>query len=107
MIKNYNDHAANERTFLAWVRTAMAVVGFGLAAARLGTATENLYTELALVVAGGLVMVLAYVRMRVIKKSIDIDEAASDDPSIGDKLMLMLIGSFFLLMAIFVLHVAD
>jgi putative membrane protein len=28
-IKNYTDHAANERTFLAWVRTSVAVVGFG------------------------------------------------------------------------------
>jgi len=29
MIKNYSDHAANERTILAWVRTAIAVMGFG------------------------------------------------------------------------------
>ena len=29
MIKNFADHAANERTFLAWVRTAIAVMAFG------------------------------------------------------------------------------
>ena len=29
MIKNYGDHAANERTFLAWVRTGVAVIAFG------------------------------------------------------------------------------
>ncbi|HUI17130.1 MAG TPA: DUF202 domain-containing protein [Alphaproteobacteria bacterium] len=29
MIKNFGDHAANERTFLAWVRTAIAVMAFG------------------------------------------------------------------------------
>ena len=28
-IKNYSDHAANERTFLAWVRTSIAVTAFG------------------------------------------------------------------------------
>jgi putative membrane protein len=28
-IRNFTDHAANERTFLAWVRTALAVVAFG------------------------------------------------------------------------------
>ena len=28
MIKRYSDHAANERTFLAWVRTAIAVMAF-------------------------------------------------------------------------------
>jgi putative membrane protein len=29
MIRGYSDHAANERTFLAWVRTAIAVMAFG------------------------------------------------------------------------------
>ena len=29
MIKNFSDHSANERTFLAWVRTAIAVMAFG------------------------------------------------------------------------------
>jgi len=29
MVKHYNDHAANERTFLAWVRTSIAVMAFG------------------------------------------------------------------------------
>jgi inner membrane protein YidH len=29
MIRSYTDHAANERTFLAWVRTGIAVIAFG------------------------------------------------------------------------------
>jgi putative membrane protein len=29
VIRNFSDHAANERTFLAWVRTAIAVMAFG------------------------------------------------------------------------------
>jgi putative membrane protein len=29
MIPGYSDHAANERTFLAWLRTAIAVIAFG------------------------------------------------------------------------------
>ena len=29
MIRGYTDHAANERTFLAWIRTAIAVIAFG------------------------------------------------------------------------------
>jgi putative membrane protein len=29
MIPGYSDHAANERTFLAWVRTGIAVMAFG------------------------------------------------------------------------------
>jgi putative membrane protein len=29
MVRDYSDHAANERTFLAWVRTGIAVIAFG------------------------------------------------------------------------------
>ena len=34
MIRNFADHAANERTFLAWVRTAIAVMAFGFLVAK-------------------------------------------------------------------------
>jgi putative membrane protein len=30
VIRAYSDHAANERTFLAWVRTGIAVIALGL-----------------------------------------------------------------------------
>jgi putative membrane protein len=29
MIRAYSEHAANERTFLAWVRTGISVIAFG------------------------------------------------------------------------------
>ena len=29
MIRDYTDHSANERTFLAWVRTGIAIIAFG------------------------------------------------------------------------------
>jgi hypothetical protein len=32
MIRNFSDHSANERTFLAWVRTAIALMAFGFLA---------------------------------------------------------------------------
>ena len=35
MIANYANHAANERTFLAWTRTGLAVAAFGLFLAKL------------------------------------------------------------------------
>ncbi|HUN40761.1 MAG TPA: DUF202 domain-containing protein [Acetobacteraceae bacterium] len=34
MIRNFSDHSANERTFLAWVRTAIAVMAFGFLVAK-------------------------------------------------------------------------
>jgi len=30
MIRDFRDHAANERTFLAWVRTGIAVIALGV-----------------------------------------------------------------------------
>lgn len=42
MIRNFSDHAANERTFLAWVRTALAIAAFGVAASRLGLVGHGL-----------------------------------------------------------------
>jgi len=33
-ILHYSDHAANERTFLAWVRTGIAIVAFGFVVER-------------------------------------------------------------------------
>src|SRR5260370_33285782 len=35
MIRGYSDHAANERTFLAWVRTGIAVIAFGFVIGKL------------------------------------------------------------------------
>ena len=29
MINRYTDHSANERTYLAWIRTAVAIMAFG------------------------------------------------------------------------------
>jgi putative membrane protein len=40
------EHQANERTFLAWLRTSIALIGFGFAIARFGLFLRQL--ELAL-----------------------------------------------------------
>lgn len=42
MIQNFSDHSANERTFLAWVRTSIAVMAFGFLVERF-----DLFLELA------------------------------------------------------------
>ena len=47
MIERYGDHAANERTFLAWVRTAIALMAFGFLLERF-----DLYLQIAVVTLG-------------------------------------------------------
>ena len=89
MIERYSDHAANERTFLAWVRTAIAIMAFGFLVQKfdlfLRIASASLTARslpersrivgdiagLLLIVLGGAMMVLAAVRFR--KTTLDID----------------------------------
>jgi putative membrane protein len=40
MIANYTNHAANERTFLAWICTGLAVVAFGFFLVKLDVFVE-------------------------------------------------------------------
>ena len=57
MIAGYTDHAANERTYLAWVRTGIAVIAFGfliekfnlflLSIAAVGLGSETHHSQLA------------------------------------------------------------
>jgi putative membrane protein len=47
MIKRYSDHAANERTFLAWVRTAIAVMAFGFVIERFDLVLQMAAPQLA------------------------------------------------------------
>jgi len=58
------DHLANERTFLAWVRTALGLIGLGVVLAKLveseGTVAE--IAGLVLVVFGGGVLVYSLAR---------------------------------------------
>ncbi|XGV98017.1 MAG: YidH family protein [Leptolyngbya sp. BL-A-14] len=45
-IDRQREHQANERTFLAWLRTAIALIGFGFAIARFGLFLRELQSAL-------------------------------------------------------------
>ena len=95
MIRNFGDHAANERTFLAWVRTAVAVMAFGfivekfdlfleLAAPSLVGRTLSVRGQtfgniagLALIVLGTAMIVVAAVRFLATARDIDSEDIRS------------------------------
>ncbi len=107
MIVNFRTHAANERTFLAWVRTAVAIVGFGLAAARLGARAVPLWSTYLLFATGGAVVLIAWLRMRHVRERIDSKEQLPDDDGPAETLLLLLVMALFLLLGSFAVHVAP
>jgi len=42
MIRSFTDHAANERTYLAWIRTAVALMGLGFVIERFDLFVQHL-----------------------------------------------------------------
>jgi putative membrane protein len=85
-------HQANERTLLAWIRTALGLMGFGFVVARFGLflrelamshgettsrAPYSLWLGLALSVAGSLLVVLALVRFRRSTEAIERHEVGA------------------------------
>jgi putative membrane protein len=105
MIERYTDHAANERTFLAWVRTSIAIMAFGFLvekfdlflefaskslAARVPSVGGQLVGNIAgllLIALGGAIMVLAIIRFRQTALDIDSEETR---PGIGDRMDVIL-----------------
>lgn len=106
MIERFADHAANERTFLAWVRTAIAVVGFGIAGSRLGPAQPAPWADAAMLGAGALVVVLAYVRLRIVRRRIDSPDRATDEATPADALLVILVIAFFGLLGAFAVRLS-
>ncbi|HBN29929.1 MAG TPA: DUF202 domain-containing protein [Rhodobacteraceae bacterium] len=102
MIVNFADNSANERTFLAWVRTAIAIVGFGLAFSRIGAGNGTFWTEMALLSSGAFVVLVAFLRMRHVRRKIADMEQLDDDALAADGLLLVLVAGLFLMLGAFV-----
>jgi putative membrane protein len=121
MIKRYSDHAANERTFLAWVRTAIAVMAFGFLIERFdlflkfaapqlaqqqfaphGQAFAN-WAGLAFIAIG--VAMIAIAGVRFVRTAKDID-TENDIPSPGERFDLTLAVLLGLLGAALFLYMA-
>jgi len=116
MIKRYTDHSANERTYLAWIRTAITIMAFGfliekfdLFISYLGKAAgnaEHFQSSLSAEVSGLLGFIVgilicstATVRFFTYKKSIESDESIP----YSIKKTNILLSSLIILMALFLI----
>jgi len=81
MINRFQEHAANERTFLSWVRTAVAVAGFGLLIEKLPSGPGGGATGPALIGLSAALVVMSTLRFLVIRR--EIRKARQDSRSFG------------------------
>ena len=107
MITNVREHAANERTFLAWVRTAVAVIAlgflverfdllvrFGKAAPEAGKSDFGHIAGLVLIVLG--IAMIPVAAMRFVRTAREID-ARETHPGTGSRVDLALAALLVLL----------
>jgi len=122
MIKRYGDHAANERTFLAWVRTAIAVMAFGfvierfdlfLKVAALEAARQPITVGgqsianaagLVFIVLGVAMIAIAAIRFRKTAKEIDAEESLPGLGEGSDLALSVLVGLLGLSLFLYLAH---
>lgn len=73
MIERLQEHAANERTYLSWIRTSIAIAGFGILIERLPGTPNNTWVGVSLVVLSAVLVFLTSLRFLVIRKQINED----------------------------------
>jgi putative membrane protein len=86
--QNLNDHLANERTYLAWIRTSIGIMAFGFVVVKfslfvkqldillnkghtISSSGNSVIMGIALVAVGSIVSILAFLRYRKTEKQIN------------------------------------
>lgn len=104
---NISDHLANERTFLAWIRTGIGIMAFGFVVVKFSLFVKQLslllnkqyviqekgYSSvigIVLVAVGAITTVLAYARYKKLEKQIN------DNTYQNSSLLIMLLTCFIL-----------
>lgn len=110
-----SDHLANERTFLAWLRTSVALMGFGLILVKFSVFlkqislvstdrqiihSQNEYsglTGLVLVAAGVIILIFSYLNYKKTRKKI------SENLFIGNNSLILMVTILILSISIFLI----
>lgn len=132
MIQHYSDHAANERTFLAWIRTAIAIMAFGFLvqkfdlflqfaaqsfaaqsfaarssaahAAPFGVHLFGTIAGLALIVLGGAMMVMAVIRFHQTSTAIAAEELRQGPGARPDIVLVALLLLLGLILFVYLIY---
>jgi inner membrane protein YidH len=119
MIPHFTDHAANERTYLAWIRTAIAIMAFGFVIERFDLFLAYLgerhgmpwqhshlaeVVGLVLIALSGVMMVAATARYLHHRRAINARGETGYGGALGDALLGILLISLGLFLVAYVAH---
>ena len=113
--KKVSDHLANQRTFLAWVRTAISVIAFGFVVERFGLLLRELgfktrlvlsthtssVVGVALTLLGVLIMIFALTNFLQIRRAID--EEQFRPPALYAIVLTVLVSIIGVILAVYLL----
>ncbi|MCF6765920.1 DUF202 domain-containing protein [Thiotrichales bacterium 19S3-7] len=120
MIKSFNDHAANERTFLAWIRTAITIMAFGFLIERFDIFLSYLHqsvqnpnmrfqpslsaelTGLLLMIVSVVMIITATIRYLMLKRSIESEKTQSYGSLLTNVLLAVLLALVFMFLATYI-----
>ncbi len=92
---------ANERTFLAWVRTALAVLIGGIALTQLGhDSTAQSVVGMIVIILGGFMALVGYLRFHSADRAI----RRGDLPEVGREPLVQTAGIFLVVIALVATH---
>jgi putative membrane protein len=118
-LKNTTDHLANERTFLAWIRTSIGIMAFGFVVVKFSLFVKQLTLLLGkqqviqqkgysaimgivLVAVGAITSILAYIRYKKTEKQINENIYQS-----SSLLISLLIGFIFLISVLLIAWLVE
>lgn len=116
--KKVTDHLANQRTFLAWIRTGLATIAFGFVVERFGLLLRELGVKSAIVIPfhissligvsltllGVLIMIVSLINFLQIRRSID--EERFHPPAAFSIILTVLASLTGLMLAVYLLLTA-
>ena len=115
MIRDYTDHAANERTYLAWVRTALAFMAFGVVIERFDlfvrsldpAAEASVFYEaagLVLILLGVVLLGVSSLRYLRFRRQISEPESREFRSARSDLALLFIVGAIGVFMTAYVAY---